>query len=59
MVPVRTAAGAFVDQLLWWARVAKQGRTALPPPASWSWPPPARRDEGVDSDGDLNHCTIK
>ncbi|HMF42373.1 MAG TPA: NAD(P)H-dependent oxidoreductase [Polyangia bacterium] len=26
--------GAMIDQLLWWARVAKQGRTASPPPAS-------------------------
>lgn len=26
--------GGLVDQLLWWARVAKQGRTASPPPAS-------------------------
>ena len=25
MVPVRTEAGALVDQLLWWTRVAKQG----------------------------------
>jgi NAD(P)H-dependent FMN reductase len=27
-------AGAMIDQLLWWARVAQQGRIASPPPAS-------------------------
>ena len=26
--------GGLVDQLLWWTRAAKQGRTASPPPAS-------------------------
>ena len=26
--------GGMIDQLIWWARVAKQGRNAVPPPAS-------------------------